>query len=400
MGRLSRDKRDVFYRRAKESGYRARSAFKLLQLDEEFDLFGTAGNSGSGTKRIRAADAAGRVDGDNDDGGDGSREECSGSGTTTASTTPCSVRRAVDLCAAPGSWSQVLADRLQVQDNGTPTSPTNDGEDDAAAATEDDVKIVAVDLQPMAPLPGVHCIQGDITSLETAQSIIQHFRGQRAELVVCDGAPDVTGLHDIDEYVQGQLLLSAVNITSHVLETGGTFVAKIFRGRDVSLLYGQLRLLFTRVSVAKPSSSRNSSIESFVVCQGFRGGRFRDLPLEGGFDCVDVERRGAGGVRSGDNDDFGDDAADLSGCGGASGAEGLRPSIVPFVACGDLSGYTAPGGVGFLDSDKSYPLEESTSASIGTAKPTQQPAPIVAPPIRPPYEKSIAKAKEARSKKK
>ena len=314
MGRLSRDKRDVFYRRAKESGYRARSAFKLLQLDEEFDIFGTQ-KAGS-----------------------------------------CCVRRAVDLCAAPGSWSQVLADRLIHTGDGT-----NDGDGD-----EEEVKIVAVDLQPMAPLPGVKCLQGDITSLETAQSIIRHFHGRRAELVICDGAPDVTGLHDIDEYVQGQLLLSAINITSHVLEDGGCFVAKIFRGRDVGLLYGQLRLLFTRVSVAKPSSSRNSSIESFVVCQGFKGGEFRDLPLEGGFDHVDVARRGAGGLRDGDGVD-------------------LRSTIVPFVACGDLSGYTAPGG-GVMDADKSYPLEDNATA-------------VVAPPIRPPYEKSIARAKEARSKK-
>ena len=66
---------------------------------------------------------------------------------------------------------------------------------------------------------------------------------------------------------KGQLLLAAVNITTHVLVEGGTFIAKIFRGRDVGLLYSQLRLLFRRVSVAKPSSSRNSSIEAFVVCQ-------------------------------------------------------------------------------------------------------------------------------------
>ena len=69
MGRLSRDKRDVFYRRAKEMGYRARSAFKLLQLDAEFDLFGKQQHG-------------------------------------------LQVERAVDLCAAPGSWSQVLVDRL------------------------------------------------------------------------------------------------------------------------------------------------------------------------------------------------------------------------------------------------------------------------------------------------
>ena len=363
MGRLSRDKRDVFYRRAKEAGYRARSAFKLLQLDEEFDIFGTQ------SKAAAAADGA-----DSDSDGKGGREG--------PRVRRVRVRRAVDLCAAPGSWSQVLADRL-IHDNDNdesgddqqqqqqPPKEEDGTNSNSAKEEEEEVKIVAVDLQPMAPLPGVHCLQGDITSLETAQSIIRHFRGRRAELVVCDGAPDVTGLHDIDEYVQGQLLLAAVNITSHVLTEGGCFVAKIFRGRDVGLLYGQLRLLFDRVSVAKPSSSRNSSIESFVVCQGFRGGEYNDLPLEGGFDHVDAARRGAGGLR------------------GEGGGVDLRGSIVPFVACGDLAGYTAPGG-GVMDADKSYPLEDAAATA---------PVAVVAPPIRPPYEKARAKAKEARSKK-
>lgn len=163
MGRLSRDKRDVFYRRAKEMGYRARSAFKLLQLDSEFHLFE-------------------------------------------------GVTRAVDLCAAPGSWSQVLADRVE--------------------STDEHPNIVAVDLQPMAPIEGVLCLKGDITSYDTAREILKPFEdNKRAELVVCDGAPDVTGLHDLDEYLQAQLLLMAVKITTHVLVDGGTFVAKIFRGR-------------------------------------------------------------------------------------------------------------------------------------------------------------------------
>lgn len=74
----------------------------------------------------------------------------------------------------------------------------------------------------------------------------------------------VTGLHDIDEYIQGQLLLAALNITTHVLKPGGTFVAKIFRGRDVSLLYSQLKIFFPRVNLAKPRSSRNSSIGKVV----------------------------------------------------------------------------------------------------------------------------------------
>lgn len=314
MGRLSKDKRDVFYRRAKESGYRARSAFKLLHLDAEFNLFQCQTNIGSSQDK---------------------------------EPDHIPVKRAVDLCAAPGSWSQVLSDRLMDDDYNS----------------EDGPNIVAVDLQPMAPLPGVECLQGDITSLDTAQSIIKHFKGKRAELVVCDGAPDVTGLHDIDEFIQGQLLLSAINITTHVLCEGGTFVAKIFRGRDVGLLYAQLRILFYTVSIAKPSSSRNSSIEAFVVCQGFKGGKYNDLPLEGGFD---PSFSGAGGLRPEGSEDASD----------------IVPIIVPFIACGDLNGYQAPAGLA-LDSDKSYPLDEAHVEPI-------------AKPIDPPYQRSIQKAKDSR----
>ena len=304
----------MFYRRAKETGYRARSAFKLLQLDSEFDLFGE-------------------------------RED------------HLTVERAVDLCAAPGSWSQVLTDRLHA------SSSSQDNADTA--------RIVSVDLQPMAPLNGVLTMQGDITSLSTAKGIIQHFRGKRAELVVCDGAPDVTGLHDMDEFIQGQLLLSAINITTHVLCQHGTFVAKIFRGRDVGLLYAQLRILFQRVSVAKPSSSRNSSIEAFVVCQDFKGAPYFDLPLEGGFDAAATDAmRGAGCIRD-ENGNGTDNATN----------HGRDPTVVPFVACGDLSGWDDTE-LGTLDADKSYPL---------TSEPYISP---VAPPIRPPYVTAMEKEKE------
>jgi 23S rRNA U2552 (ribose-2'-O)-methylase RlmE/FtsJ len=70
----------------------------------------------------------------------------------------------------------------------------------------------------------------------------------------------VTGLHDMDEYIQAQLLLAALNITTHVLRPGGSFVAKIFRGKDITLLYTQLKVFFPKVTCSKPRSSRNSSI--------------------------------------------------------------------------------------------------------------------------------------------
>lgn len=281
MGRSSKDKRDIYYRLAKEEGWRARSAFKLLQLDQEFNLF-------------------------------------------------TGVNRAVDLCAAPGSWSQVLSRKLRGQEKGN---------------TE--VKIVAVDLQAMAPLPGVTQIQGDITKISTAEEIIRHFEGQPADLVVCDGAPDVTGLHDVDEYIQAQLLLAALNITTHVLKKGGTFVAKIFRGKDVTLLYSQLKIFFSSVTCAKPRSSRNSSIEAFVVCQNYQ-------PPEGYIPNM--------------SNPLLDHSYDVD----FNQLDGPNRVIVPFMACGDLSAY---------DSDRTYPLQLDDSKEYQYTPPTQL-------PIQPPYQQA------------
>jgi tRNA (cytidine32/guanosine34-2'-O)-methyltransferase len=104
------------------------------------------------------------------------------------------------------------------------------------AGDPDPPKIVSVDLQPMAPIEGVIELQGDITSAVTAEAVISHFQGHHADLVVCDGAPDVTGLHDLDQHVQLQLILAALTVVTHVLKPGGTFVAKIFRGGCMQLL--------------------------------------------------------------------------------------------------------------------------------------------------------------------
>ncbi|XP_072242567.1 tRNA (cytidine(32)/guanosine(34)-2'-O)-methyltransferase [Leuresthes tenuis] len=287
MGRSSKDKRDIYYRLAKEEGWRARSAFKLLQLDHEFNLFK-------------------------------------------------GVNRAVDLCAAPGSWSQVLSRKLGGREE---NSEIGEG--------GEEVKIVAVDLQAMAPLPGVTQIQGDITKVSTAQEIIRHFEGQPADLVVCDGAPDVTGLHDVDEYIQAQLLLAALNITTHVLKPGGTFVAKIFRGKDVTLLYSQLKIFFSDVTCAKPRSSRNSSIEAFVVCQNYS-------PPEGYVPNM--------------SNPLLDHSYDVD----FNQLEGPNRIIVPFLACGDLSAF---------DSDRTYPLQLDADKQYRYTPPTQ-------PPISPPYQQA------------
>jgi 23S rRNA U2552 (ribose-2'-O)-methylase RlmE/FtsJ len=154
MGKTSKDKRDIYYRKAKETGLRARSAFKLLQIDDDYRIF-------EGVDRV------------------------------------------VDLCAAPGSWSQVLSSKLY---------STIEEADDAIASGRP--KVVSVDLQEMAPIPGCVCLVGDITSKATANEIISLFRGELADMVICDGAPDVTGLHDIDEVRSNRVLSMNLQIST------------------------------------------------------------------------------------------------------------------------------------------------------------------------------------------
>lgn len=184
-----------------------------------------------------------------------------------------------------------------------------------ARQTGEDVKIVSVDIQTMAPIDGVISIQGDITNPDTANRVINEFQGSKAQLVVCDGAPDVTGQHDLDEFIQSQLQLAALNITTFIIERGGTFVAKIFRGKDVSLMIAQLRLFFHQVQVIKPSSSRASSIEAFVVCRNYD-------PPEGYkphmFDLTKTVT----------NDSFLNEIA-VKG--------GQSATLIPFLMCGDLN---------------------------------------------------------------
>eukprot|EP00889_Picochlorum_renovo_P000619 jgi/Picre1/27649/NNA_000613.t1 len=277
MGVASKDKRDVYYRLAKEEGLRARSAYKLMQIDDMFDLFSN-------------------------------------------------VKNVVDLCAAPGSWSQVLSRRLYL--------PAV-----AAGASEEDMpRIVAIDLQPMAPIEGVTILQGDITSKRTAEQVISFFDGNRADIVISDGAPDVTGLHDLDEYVQAQLILAALVIVSATLKKGGTFVAKVFRGRDIGMLYSQLKVLFGDVTVVKPKSSRNSSIEAFVVCREF-------MPPERALSTNDLDNL-VGATR-----DYADALEDDS-------LEERRN--IRFVSCGDLNGW---------DSDASYALPSADYRHLAPVAP-------------------------------
>jgi tRNA (cytidine32/guanosine34-2'-O)-methyltransferase len=367
MGKSSKDKRDAYYRLAKEEGWRARSAYKLLQLDEEFNLFE-------------------------------------------------GVTRVVDLCAAPGSWSQVLSrvlikgekfGRAGWQEKQAATrnyvlgldkkGPIADEKKEVETKDErpkprEGVRIVAIDLQPMSPLEGVTTMRADITHPATIPLMLKALDpdtydpnatsgSSPVDLVISDGAPDVTGLHDLDIYVQSQLLWAALNLALCVLKPGGKFVAKIFRGKDVDLLFAQLKIVFARVRVAKPRSSRASSIEAFVVCEGFCPPKgftaSLDKPLGAGTqipipDAPKPEKKVSRRVREdgaieidlGTEDEDEDDIE-----------EGGQRWIAPFLACGDLSAY---------DSDATYHLPRDRVS----LDPVQ-------PPTAPPYKRALEMRKLA-----
>ncbi|RKO95607.1 hypothetical protein CAUPRSCDRAFT_9023, partial [Caulochytrium protostelioides] len=135
------------------------------------------------------------------------------------------------------------------------------------------------------------------------------------------------------EFLQAQLLLAAFNITSFVLRPGGAFVAKIFRGRDISLLYNQMQPFFGDVVCCKPRASRNSSIEAFLVCRDYR-------PPAGFVPSMHVDAV--------DRMHYGDDVGNSE--------IGMGRVIVPFLSAGDLQHW---------DADRTYPLDVTTGVAEG-----------------------------------
>ena len=200
MGKISKDKRDIYYRLAKQMGYRSRSAFKLLQVDNYFNIFSN-------------------------------------------------VKTIVDLCAAPGGWSQVASQKRKDVPN---------------------KKIISIDLQQFAPIEGVNIIIGDITNQLKLQEIMTLANKEPIDLVICDGAPDVTGFNEFDVYIQFQLVLTALNTSIRMLKTGGNFVTKLFKGKYTDIIIQIFLICFDKVTITKPKACRNASFESFVMCEGFK----------------------------------------------------------------------------------------------------------------------------------
>lgn len=154
---------------------------------------------------------------------------------------------AVDLGSAPGSWCQVLRQRLGPE-----------------------AVIVAVDLLPMDPVPGVRFVQGDFREEPTLRTLEAALEGHRADLVLSDLSPNISGVAPADQARSVLLGELAVEFAESWLQPGGDLVVKAFQGAGFPELQRRLQASFGKVYVRKPKASRGRSREVYLVGKGFR----------------------------------------------------------------------------------------------------------------------------------
>lgn len=153
----------------------------------------------------------------------------------------------VDLGAAPGGWSQYAVRRLGRRG-----------------------RIVALDLLEMAPIDDVEIIQGDFTEEAVLATLLDRLGGARADLVMSDMAPNITGLRAVDQPRSMLLAELARDLAFEVLAPKGSLVIKLFQGEGFDHFVREIRAAFGRVVVRKPAASRDSSRETYLVAGNYK----------------------------------------------------------------------------------------------------------------------------------
>jgi len=153
----------------------------------------------------------------------------------------------VDLGAAPGGWSQYAAARVLPQG-----------------------RVIALDVLPMDPLENVVFIQGDFTEDVVLQQLEAALGGARADLVMSDMAPNISGNRSVDQPRSMYLVELALDMATRNLASGGALVAKVFQGEGYDDIVSLCRKAFTAVKIRKPAASRQESRETYIVASGFR----------------------------------------------------------------------------------------------------------------------------------
>lgn len=152
----------------------------------------------------------------------------------------------VDLGAAPGGWSQVA--RRAIGAGG---------------------RVVALDVLPLEPIPGVEFLQGDFREDEVLQAFAALVGQARVDVVISDMAPNVSGMAAVDQPRAIHLAELALAFAAEHLASGGTLVVKVFQGAGFDDFVAQCRKRCARVALRKPAASRAESREVYLVARGF-----------------------------------------------------------------------------------------------------------------------------------
>ena len=194
-----RRRRDEYRKRAKVEGYRSRAAYKLAQIDSKFKL-------------IRKGDAV------------------------------------VDLCAAPGGWSQYASKKV--------------GEKG---------RVIAVDKINIKPIEKVTNVCGDITAFDVILKTIEEvLKDEKVDVVLSDCSPSVSGEWSLDHARQIFLAETSLKIAKKILKLGGNFVVKVFQGDLLGEYIIKIKRRFSFVKRLKPKASRKKSAEIYIIAKGFR----------------------------------------------------------------------------------------------------------------------------------
>ncbi|MFM2325240.1 MAG: RlmE family RNA methyltransferase [Brachymonas denitrificans] len=192
---------DPYVKLAQREGYRARAAYKLKEIDESLHL-------------IKPGDLV------------------------------------VDLGSAPGAWSQYVRRKL---------SP------DGAAVGALNGRIIALDLLPMQPIEGVEFLQGDFREEDVLRQLQSTLQGRKADVVVSDMAPNLSGVESADSARVAHLIELAIEFSQSHLKPEGALVTKVFHGSGYSQLVKLFKEHFQVVKPIKPKASRDKSSETFIV---------------------------------------------------------------------------------------------------------------------------------------
>lgn len=197
---------DTYVKLAKREGYRARAAYKLKEIDEAHKLIKPG-------------------------------------------------HMVIDLGSTPGAWSQYIRRKL------SPKTATGGG----AAVGELNGRIISLDLLPMEPVEGVVFIQGDFREEDILNQITTEMKGDLADVVVSDMAPNLSGIDATDAARVENLIELAIDFCKNHMKSEGALVAKVFHGSGYSQLVMMFKANFKVVKAIKPASSRSESSETFLV---------------------------------------------------------------------------------------------------------------------------------------